>query len=272
MTTQRRARTWIRHCTLLFALALFGATATFATPSSATQATHDDIVDVAAKAGSFNTLVAAVQAAGLVETLKGDGPFTVFAPTDEAFARLPAGTVETLLMPENKDQLVALLTYHVVPGKITSSDLLSVVQAETVGGKALPIGLRVGEATVIQADVAASNGVIHAIDAVLMPQQEPASTAMARDLIRTAINRGAPLYNQGQADACASIYEVTAQALLAFDAELPPAAQRPLRRALQRMRHSHDASDRAWIMREGLDEAYAALSSRRMTTSSSARH
>jgi len=258
----------------LFTLTLFGGTAAIAAPANAdsVEATHDDIVDVAVKAGSFKTLVAAVKAADLVETLRGDGPFTVFAPTDKAFARLPAGTVENLLKPENRDQLIAILTYHVVPGMIQSSDLLNVAEAETVGGKSLPIGLRVGEATVIQTDVRASNGVIHIIDTVLMPQMESTDTAMARDLIRTAINRGAPLYNQGQAAACASIYEVTAQALLDFDAELPDSAQRPLRRALKQMRHSHDYSERAWIMREGLDEAYAALSSRRMMTTASSHH
>lgn len=274
MTTQIHTGRWINKYTMLytlFALTLFGGTAAIAAPANAdaVEATHDDIVDVAVKAGSFKTLVAAVKAAGLVETLKGDGPFTVFAPTDEAFARLPAGTVESLLKPENKDQLITILTYHVVPGKIRSSDLLNVAEAKTVGGKSLPIGLRVGQATVIQADVRASNGVIHIIDTVLMPQIESSNTARARDLIRTAIDRGAPLYNQGQAAACASIYEVTAQALLSFDAELPASAQRPLRRALKQMRHSHDQSERAWIMREGLDEAYAALSTQRMMTTTS---
>jgi uncharacterized surface protein with fasciclin (FAS1) repeats len=133
-----------------------------------------DIVDTAVAAGSFNTLVAAVQAAGLVETLKSDGPFTVFAPTDEAFAKLPAGTVETLLMPENKDQLVAVLTYHVVPGKVMSGDIAGArVSPETVQGRPLAInatsGVMVNDATVVAADVEASNGVIHVIDKVLLP-------------------------------------------------------------------------------------------------------
>ena len=260
----------------LFVLGLFSATAAIAYANTADvetlEATHDDLVEVAVKAGTFETLVAAMKAAGLVETLKGDGPFTVFAPTDDAFARLPPGTVERLLKPENKDQLIAILTYHVVAGEVRSSDLLNVAEARTVNGQALSIGLRVGNATVIAADVEASNGVIHVIDTVLLPEMEAAGTARARDLIETAINRGAPLYNRGQAAACASIYEVTAKALLHFDQELPEAAQRPLRRALRRMRHSHDNRERAWIMREGLDDAYAALSSRRMTTTASAPH
>ncbi len=128
-----------------------------------------DIVEVAVAAGSFNTLAAALKAGGLIETLKGEGPFTVFAPTDEAFAKLPEGTVEDLLKPENKDKLVAILTYHVVPGKIMAGDLLSTGSAKTVNGQKAPIGLTVAGANVVKADIAASNGVIHVIDTVMMP-------------------------------------------------------------------------------------------------------
>lgn len=133
-----------------------------------------DIVDTAVAAGSFTTLVAAVEAAGLVETLKGAGPFTVFAPTDEAFAALPAGTVENLLKPENKDQLVAVLTYHVVPGKVMSADLAGKkLEAETVQGTTVAIdatsGVTVDGANVTAADIEATNGVIHVIDAVILP-------------------------------------------------------------------------------------------------------
>ncbi|MCP4822121.1 MAG: fasciclin domain-containing protein [Shimia sp.] len=133
-----------------------------------------DIVDTAVSAGSFNTLVAAVQAAGLVDTLKGDGPFTVFAPTDEAFAALPEGTVEMLLKPENKDQLVAVLTYHVVPGKVMSGDLSNNMMAATAQGGDVTImtegGVTVNNASVVSADIGASNGVIHVIDTVLLPK------------------------------------------------------------------------------------------------------
>lgn len=133
-----------------------------------------DIVETAVANGSFTTLVAAVQAAGLVDTLKGPGPFTVFAPTDEAFAALPDGTVETLLRPENRDQLTAILTYHVIPGAVMSSDIAGQsLSVTTVNGAALAIdatdGVRVNDATVIAADVTASNGVIHVIDRVLLP-------------------------------------------------------------------------------------------------------
>ncbi|WP_170455134.1 fasciclin domain-containing protein [Ruegeria arenilitoris] len=134
-----------------------------------------DIVDTAVSAGSFNTLVAAVQAAGLVDTLKGKGPYTVFAPTDEAFAALPEGTVETLLKPENKDQLVAILTYHVVPAKVMSGDIAGKrAKVLTVQGERLSVnaknGVKVDGANVVQADIEASNGVIHVVDTVLIPE------------------------------------------------------------------------------------------------------
>lgn len=132
-----------------------------------------DIVDTAVGAGTFETLVAAVTAADLVDTLKSDGPFTVFAPTDEAFAALPAGTVETLLKPENKDQLIAILTYHVVPGKVMSTDLADNMMATTAQGSDVTIktmgGVTVDGANVVTADIEASNGVIHVIDAVILP-------------------------------------------------------------------------------------------------------
>jgi len=133
-----------------------------------------DIVDTAVSAGQFETLVTAVKAAGLVEVLKGEGPYTVFAPTDEAFARLPAGTLEDLLKPENKEKLVAVLTYHVVPGKIMSGDIAGKkVMVETVEGSKLSVdatsGVRVDDAKVISADVVGLNGVIHVIDTVVLP-------------------------------------------------------------------------------------------------------
>jgi uncharacterized surface protein with fasciclin (FAS1) repeats len=133
-----------------------------------------DIVDTAVAAGQFTTLVAAVQAAGLVDTLKGEGPFTVFAPTDEAFAKLPAGTVDNLLKPENRAMLVAVLTYHVVPGRIMSSDIAGkTADVTTVQGSTLAVnandGVKVNNATVIAADIETSNGVIHVIDTVVLP-------------------------------------------------------------------------------------------------------
>ena len=137
-------------------------------------AAEKDVVDTAVAAGQFKTLAAALNAAGLVETLKGDGPFTVFAPTDDAFAKLPAGTVENLLKPENKDELVAILTYHVVPGKVMAADVVKLDEAKTVNGKMVDIKVEgetvmVNDAKVTKADIVASNGVIHVIDTVLLP-------------------------------------------------------------------------------------------------------
>jgi uncharacterized surface protein with fasciclin (FAS1) repeats len=133
-----------------------------------------DIVDTALNAGSFTTLAAALEAAGLIDALKGDGPFTVFAPTDDAFAALPAGTVEMLLMPENKDKLVDILTYHVLAGQVMAADIAGKVTSVEMlnGGKATvdaQNGVKINEANVVTADVMASNGVIHMIDAVIMP-------------------------------------------------------------------------------------------------------
>lgn len=142
-------------------------------PAKALAAT--DIVDTAVAAGSFKTLTAALQAAGLVETLKGKGPFTVFAPTDEAFAKLPAGTVADLLKPENKAKLVAILTYHVVPGNVTASQAAKLPSAKTVNGASLTIHAMSGKvmvdnATVTTADIECTNGVIHVVDTVVLPK------------------------------------------------------------------------------------------------------
>jgi uncharacterized surface protein with fasciclin (FAS1) repeats len=143
--------------------------------TTALAAAKKDIVDTAVTAGDFKTLAAALQAAGLVDTLKGPGPFTVFAPTDEAFAKLPAGTVDELLKPENKEKLVAILTYHVVPGKVMAKDVVSLTSAKTVNGKSVTISqqdgaVMVDNARVVKTDMAASNGVIHVIDTVILPQ------------------------------------------------------------------------------------------------------
>ena len=155
-------------------LAIAGVASFFVGTAAYADGHSKDIVDTAVGAGSFETLVAAVQAAELVDTLKGEGPFTVFAPTDDAFAALPEGTVETLLKPENKDQLVAILTYHVVPGKVMSGDLSDDMTAATVQGGEVKIdldnGVMVNDANVVQADIETSNGVIHVIDTVILPE------------------------------------------------------------------------------------------------------
>ena len=151
---------------ILLVLVLMSTAAIAAPPAD------QDIVDTAIAAGSFETLVKAVQAAGLVDTLKGEGPFTVFAPTDEAFAKLPAGTLDALLA--DKAKLTAVLTYHVVPGKVMSKDVVSLSSAKTVQGQSIEIrtddGVKVDNATVVKADIETSNGVIHVIDAVILPE------------------------------------------------------------------------------------------------------
>jgi uncharacterized surface protein with fasciclin (FAS1) repeats len=159
-----------------FAIVMAAAVAAIglALGSADTRAAQKDVVETAVNAGQFKTLAAALGAADLINTLKGSGPFTVFAPTDEAFAKLPAGTVDNLLKPENRDQLVAILTYHVVPGKVMAADVIKLKEAKTVNGKMLDIetkgdSVMVNDARVTATDIGASNGVIHVIDTVILP-------------------------------------------------------------------------------------------------------
>jgi transforming growth factor-beta-induced protein len=159
------------HYSLVAFLFIF----TIATNGWATSHDKKDIVDTAIAAGSFNTLAKALTAAGLVETLKGKGPFTVFAPTDEAFAKLPAGTLDDLLKPENKEKLKGILTYHVVAGKVTAKDVTKLKTAKTLNGQELKITVMDGtvmvdNAKVTKTDIMCSNGVIHVIDAVVLPK------------------------------------------------------------------------------------------------------
>jgi len=161
----------MKRTALAFALSLL----TLSLAASAASMGKKDIVDTAVAAGDFKTLAAALQAAGLVDTLKGSGPFTVFAPTDEAFAKLPPGTVQDLLKPENHDKLVAILTYHVVPGKVMAKDVVKLHEAKTVNGKDVKImteggKVMVDNADVTKTDIVCSNGVIHVIDSVILPQ------------------------------------------------------------------------------------------------------
>jgi uncharacterized surface protein with fasciclin (FAS1) repeats len=157
------------------AAALVVASLTASPAFASTPAPTKDIVDTAVAAGQFKTLAAALQAAGLVDTLKGKGPFTVFAPTDAAFAKLPAGTVETLLKPENKAKLTSILTYHVVAGNVKAADVVKLDSAKTVNGQSVTISamggtVKVDGATVVKTDIAATNGTIHVIDSVIMPK------------------------------------------------------------------------------------------------------
>ncbi len=220
-----------------------------------------DIMDTAVAAGTFKTLVAAVKAAGLADSLKGKGPLTVFAPSDEAFAKLPKGTVEDLLKPENRDKLIAVLSYHVVSGKI----LLGSQSAETLQGQSIEIrtvgSFEVNRANVITSDIMASNGVIHVIDKVLLPPVEKLTSKEApRQVIELAIHRGVPLFNKDQASACAAIYEVAANSLLKSDTNALNDQERSLLRdALGNVSKDNDPGKQAWALRRALDAVYELL-------------
>ncbi len=222
------------------------------------------IVETAAGAGAFNTLIAAAKAAGLAEVLSGEGPFTVFAPTDDAFAKLPEGTVESLLKPENKAHLQKILKLHVVEGRAYSETVLKTEKFDSLAGLALKPALKDGKAFVngsqiAKTDINASNGVIHVIDSVILPSKEVSSADDARKMIRMAINHGVPMYNHGNAAGCAAMYTMAAKAITGSDA-VCSTVKAPLMTALAKMEKAHDASDQAWIMRRGLDEAFEKLS------------
>jgi transforming growth factor-beta-induced protein len=223
-----------------------------------------NIAEVAMANGNFTTLLTALKATGLDKALVGEGPFTVFAPTDAAFAKLPKGTLDNLLKPENKDQLAGILKYHVVAGIKYSPDVLAVKKVNTLNGLSVRFSLENGKAMVNQSnlvmtDITTSNGVIHVIDAVLLPPAGKASVRKAEALIKMAIERGAPLYNHGNAMACASIYEMAGQALISMSDQLPAESTAPIRMAMQQLRDDHSWSDKAWTLRRGLDKTYMAL-------------
>jgi uncharacterized surface protein with fasciclin (FAS1) repeats len=214
-----------------------------------------DIIDTAVAAGRFSTLVAAVKAAGLVETLRSPGPFTVFAPTDEAFAVLPPGTVADLLKPENKTALIRVLTFHVVAGRVLSTDLLPTPSAGTVAGPALNFGLKVGGANVVAADILCGNGVIHVIDRVLLPPEAPAmpvekAEVSGSDRIRAAISAGVPLFNAGDHAGCARVYVATARGLV--DGAIVGEWHALDLGEVLRMDHA-DAAAQAWALRRVFD-------------------
>jgi uncharacterized surface protein with fasciclin (FAS1) repeats len=234
-------------------------------PTASTQpvgsAGPKDIVDTAVAAGQFKTLVAAVKAAGLVDALKGKGPLTVFAPNDDAFAKLPKGTVEDLLKPENRNKLTAVLAYHVVPGKI----LLGAQSPGTLEGQPLAIrtagAFEVNGVKVIATDIVCSNGVIHVIDTVLIPPVKKLTPSQAaRAVIELAVERGVPLFNAGQHAACAAVYEVAIESLLRSHTDaLAEKDRSALQAALNKMRGEKEPRQQAWTLRRALDAAYESL-------------
>jgi uncharacterized surface protein with fasciclin (FAS1) repeats len=220
-----------------------------------------DIVDTAMAAGQFKTLLAAAKAAGLVDALKGKGPLTVFAPNDEAFAKVPKTVLEELLKPENRETLKAVLSYHVVQGRV----LLGAQSLMTLEGRPLAIktagAFEVSGAKVVATDIVASNGVIHVLDTVLIPPAKKLTPPQAaKRVIELAIERGVPLFNAGQHSACAAIYEVTVESLLkSQNAVLGDKERSALQTALDNMRAEKDPRQQAWILRRALDAANESL-------------
>lgn len=226
--------------------------------------TSDDLVTTASKAGAFGTLIAAAKAAGLAGALAGDGPLTVFAPTDAAFAKLPAGTVESLLKPENKDKLAAILKYHVVAGRVYSEDALAAKRAKTLQGSDVNISVAGGSAKVqnanlVKTDIDATNGVIHVIDSVILPPEpKKVGAAEARRMIEHAVAKGAPLYNAGHHGACAKVYMATMQELLQHG-EMSTTLTRRMSTVVNKAKHTDCPTQQAWTLRAGLDHAYATV-------------
>jgi len=227
-----------------------------------------NLVEVAAGAGSFETLIAAAKAAGLAGALTGDGPLTVFAPTDDAFAKLPEGTVATLLKPENKETLVAILKNHVVAGAVYSDAALKAGEATTLGGGTLPIAVKngaayVGVAKLVKTDVPASNGVIHVIDTVLVPTDDEEEGAMtppqARRMLETVVADGAAKFNHGDHAGCAAAYMTAANEIVAAGDALPPQTVRVMRTALKDASAHSCPTARSWRMRTAIDTAHAQL-------------
>lgn len=227
-----------------------------------------DLVQTAVRAEQFKTLAAALKAAGLVETLRGKGPFTVFAPTDAAFAKLPRGTVEKLLEPQNRRRLAEILTYHVVAGRVDARTAVRLARADTLQGE--PLGIRIvdgrlsiGGATVVTNDVAASNGVIHVIDRVLIPEaaSEPLPLTQREAMVKVlvdAIEVGVPLFNRGDEVECASVYRIAVFAILELGSGgLRAADQIALRKALTS--DPKDGGASAWALRRAMDQTLLSL-------------
>ena len=259
MSTRFSMRFPMRFPAPLATLAIAGVLLTVPTLLPAQHPTRmPSIPQVAKTAGQFTTLLAAVDAAGLTETLLGRGPFTLFAPTDDAFGKLPAGTVQDLLRPENREKLRTILTYHVIAGRVTAAQARTVTMAETVAGQSLRISssgdqLRINDAVVRIADIPASNGLIHVIDRVLLPADRAVGSADgALELVEFTIQRGVPLFNNGQPESTVAIYEVASKALLVLGRAVPEDARRALRVALANTGGS--TRDRAFTLRAGLDE------------------
>lgn len=244
---------------------IFGSNGVIHVVDSVLLPTDKDIVDTAAAAGSFKTLIAAAQAAGLVDVLKDDKALTVLAPTDEAFAKLPKGTLESLLKPENKAALATVLKLHVIDGRVFSDAAMKMGEGKSLSGESLKFSASGGKASVnnagiIKTDIDASNGVIHVIDTVLLPAKMPKLTMglienglSPREIAALAINRGAPMFNDGKQHECAAVYEVACQSLVAMES-VPDGVKSELRSTLAAASNEHHAGEKAWTLRRGLDK------------------
>jgi hypothetical protein len=187
----------------------------------------------------------------------------VLAPTDEAFAKLPAGAVDTLLKPENRTQLVDILKNHVIAGGVTLAKALEMREGTTLQGSSISIKfsdgrVQIGNATLVKADIAASNGIIHVIDQVLLPSKATSDPLTPAGLIELAIHRGVPIFNNGDVEACAALYEITCEALRSMT-EVPEAARKEIERSLQSARSEKSDRSTAWILRKAMDAAWEAL-------------
>ena len=235
-----------------------------------------NLVEVAIEAGTFKSLVAALDAASLVEILQNEGPFTVFAPTDAAFAKLPAGTVESLLKPENKQQLIEILKTHVVAGRVDATSALTRKTLDSLQGEPLTLKLSGGVLTVNGLrvsinDIQTKNGVIHVIDSVLLATATPSPEQAVFDLLELAIERGAPLFNDGQRGACADIYEIAVRSIVDRPQDLPKSLVSDLRQALKDIRSSNDKSEDAWTLRRAIDRVMLRLAREELNVSRTAK-
>jgi uncharacterized surface protein with fasciclin (FAS1) repeats len=223
-----------------------------------------DIVDTAASAEQFTTLIAAAKAAGLAGALKGDGPLTVFAPTDDAFGALPAGTIETLLRPENKEQLATILKYHVIAGEIGSGALADGARIETLAGLDVEIsqtekGFNIQNARIVATDIDASNGVIHVIDRVILPPAKMSRTDAAQ-AIQNAVDRGVPMFNHGNMAGTVAVYKAVAEQLIR-EGGLSAEERIRLQTGIDQAADAHDMRASAWQLRYALDDVSASLHS-----------
>ena len=221
-----------------------------------------NLAETAVSAGKFSTLVAAAKAAGLVEALAGKDALTVFAPTDEAFAKLPAGTVESLLKPENKGKLVDILKYHIVAGRVYSEDAVAAKSAKTLQGSPIMVtvsdaGAKINSSNLVTTDIDASNGVIHVIDTVLMP---PEKQSNARKTLENAVAKGAALFNAGHHDACAKVYKNAMQELMST--EIDSSLRSHMVSVLNAANSTTCPTTQSWTLRNGIDQLHHRLGSK----------